>query len=79
MPSVVMPTIMPENDDQHRRGEQRLEHEPERPEDGLLVARGEVALDEHGEQIAVLPELAPRHVEPAAPRLDDDFAVSGGG
>ena len=55
---------------EHHRGEQRLDDEPRRTEDGLLVLRSEVALRHQPHKVAVSPKLAPRDVEQTTARKD---------
>ena len=42
-----------------------MDQKPERAEDGLFVLRGEVALDQQVNQIAVLPDFLPVDLEEA--------------
>ncbi len=56
-------------------GEQRLNDEPQRSEDGLLVARDEVAPHEHTDQVAVMPHIAQLQVIPLLARGNDQIPV----
>ena len=60
-----------ENDREDRRGKDRLDQKPEWSEDGLFVLRGEVALYQKVNQIAVLPDFLPVDLDEAVLRLDD--------
>lgn len=51
------------HDHEHDGGHDRLNEEPQRPENGLLVPSDNVALDEHAVKVAVLPKLAKVHFE----------------
>jgi hypothetical protein len=61
---------MAEYNRERNGGEQRLNDVPERTEDGLLVGGDKIAPDEHGDEIAVAPQLFQAPVEPAAMRRD---------
>lgn len=53
------------------RSEEGIEDEPCGAEDGLLVLRGELAVDEEGEEVAIFPKLSPMEAEPGLVGLDD--------
>ena len=56
---------------ENRGGNDGLDEKPERAKDGLLVSRGEVALDQKIGQIAVAPDFLPIDVKKAVLGLDD--------
>ena len=49
-------------------GQQRVQDDPRRSQDGLLVQHGKIALDEHDDQVAVTPQLGEVYVKPAGAR-----------
>ena len=53
-----------EDDREGDRRQQRLDQVPQRPQDGLLVDRDEVAPHEQHDQVAGAPQLAQAQVEP---------------
>ena len=53
--------------EQHR-GDKRVQDDPQRPQDGLLVHDGKVALDEHDDQVTVAPQFFQVHIKPAGAR-----------
>jgi len=65
MPSVEMFAIPLKVDGKGDRGQDWLDEEPERAENGLLVHGHEVAADEHRDQVAVAPKVGQVQVEPA--------------
>ena len=52
-------------------GDKRVQDDPQRPQDGLLVHDGKVALDEHDNQVTVAPQLFQVHIKPAGARPND--------
>ena len=52
-------------------GQQRLDQEPERAEDGLLIDRDEVTAHEEEDQVTILPKLTEAQVQETALRFDD--------
>ena len=52
-------------------GQQRLDQVPQRPQDGLLVDRDEVAPHEQHHQVAVAPQVVQVQLEQVPLRLDD--------
>lgn len=68
-----------EDDGEHQRGEQRLNQEPQRAKDGLLVARDEIAADEEADQVAIMPDVAQLEIPPHFAGGDDEVPVLGGG
>jgi hypothetical protein len=67
-----------EDQRERERLHERHEHEPQRPEHGLLKPRHEIAAHEHPEQVAVVPQ--PRQIErdDPAPGAQDAFGGGGG-
>ena len=61
-----------EDDHVHDRRENRLDEEPERAQDRLLVDRDDVAPDEHREEVAVAPELLEVDLEQTLLGPDDE-------
>jgi len=60
-------------DDRENEGiEDGLDDEPERAEDGLLVAGDEVSAHEEGDQVAVVPDVAQLQVVPFFAGGDDE-------
>ena len=53
--------------EQHR-GDKRVQDDPQRPQDGLLVHDGKVALDEHDDQVTIAPQFFQVHIKPAGAR-----------
>ena len=70
---------LPEDDREHQRGQDGLDDQPQRTEDGLLEARNEVAAYEQRHQVAVLPDLAELQVIPLLARGDDQIPLVGVG
>ena len=68
-----------EDDHEHDRGEGGLDEEPRRAEDGLLVLGDDVALDEEGEEVAVVPELAQVEAQEGGAGGDDGGPIIGHG
>lgn len=62
-----------EDDGEHQGGEEWLNEEPERPEDGLLVDRHKVAPNKHPQQITIAPQIVQMQVEPAIFGADDEI------
>jgi len=53
-----------EDDGEDDGGEQRLDQEPQRPEDGLLITGDKVTPHEEGDQVAVAPDVRKLQVVP---------------
>ena len=64
-----------EDDRERDRGQQRLDEIPQRPKDGLLVGRHEIAPHEKRHQVPVTPQFAQAQVEQAALGLDDHIPL----
>ena len=60
-----------EHDHEHDGGHDRLDKEPQRSENGLLVPGYDIALYEHAVKIAILPKLPKINREQACFGLDD--------
>ena len=59
----------------YQGGEKRLDDEPQRTEDGLLVAGDEVATHEEGDQVTVMPDLTQLQVIPLFAGRDDEVPL----
>ena len=64
-----------ENNHEHNRRHNRLDKEPKRSKDCLLIPRHNVAFDEHTVQIAVLPEFVKVDAQQTRFRFDDGCPV----
>lgn len=64
-----------EDKSEGERGEQRLDEEPDGPQDGLLVNRDEVPPDKHPEEVAVAPQIRQVQFKPPGARSDDEIPV----
>src|SRR6185437_9795915 len=60
-----------EQKDEDQGGGDRLDHEPERPQDRLLVDADKVPLDQHGDQVTAAPGFTQFEIEPALRGGDD--------
>ena len=65
-----------EHHGEDQRRQQRLDDDPRRAEDGLAVHDGEIALDHHPDQVAVLHHAPEVDIEPALLRADDGVPIS---
>lgn len=59
-----------EHDHEHDGCHDRLDEEPQRSENGLLVPSDDVTLDEHAVKVAILPKFLEIDFEEARLRLD---------
>jgi len=59
-----------EHDGEDDHHQDRLDHEPDRTQDRLLVQRHEVPSHQQQQQVAILPDLAQRHGKQSALRFD---------
>lgn len=68
---------VPEHERVHDRRDERVDDEPQRPQDRLLVLRDEVPLHEQPHEVAVANHLAELKVEELSLGLDDEIPVFG--
>mgnify|MGYP000849560993 CR=1 FL=1 len=54
-------------------GEERLDDEPERTQNGLLVARDEISPDEEDDQVAIVPDVAQLQIPPFFAWCDNEI------
>lgn len=64
-----------EDDHEHQGGDQRLDEEPQRAENCLLVNRDKITADEHPEQVAVSPDILQMQVKQAVMGSDDERPI----
>jgi len=62
-----------EDDRENQRGKQRLDDEPQRTKDGLLVARDKISLHKHANQVAVVPHVTQLQIPPLFSWSDDEI------
>lgn len=53
-----------EDHGEHDRGQERLDQEPQRTQDGLFEARDEISFYEQADKVAVVPDFAELEVPP---------------
>ena len=64
-----------EHHGEHHGGQQGLDEEPQRPKNGLFIARDEVTAHKEGDQIAVIPHLLQLQFKPLLARRDDQVPI----
>ena len=64
-----------EHDHVHDDRESRLDDEPERAQDGLLVLGDDISFDKQGAQVPVLPQFLEIHREETVLRFDDKIPL----
>jgi len=62
-----------ENDGKNQRGEQWLDDEPQRTEDGLFEAGNKIAPHKQSDQVAVVPDVAQLQIPPLFSWSDDEI------
>ncbi len=63
------------DDGEYQRGKQRLDDEPQRTKDRLLITRDKVAPHEQADQVAVMPDVAQLQIPPLLARGDDQVPL----